>query len=197
MKISIVASSVDEKTLEQLFADESVTAENVNEKLGEIRKHSFDVFSGKAGGICYMPSSWDKLNNEPEEKSLKRSSLTKENGHHSTQAHDHISLVIEDCPKILAMFLNNEHEYVTSEKSARYTLMSLEEPTLSLFNKWNNTYKEILDKTHPELNERRRTKQALENGRCDFINFVCLGSYSLVSTSLVSLKTSDLLSSLI
>ena len=165
MKISVVASSMDYETLKQLFQNEDLSYAEIALKWHEIEKNSFDRFGGKAGGICYMPDTWETLNNESAEKSLKRSAMTKASGHHSTQAHSHVSLIIENCSKMLAMLLNNEHEYVTSEKSARYTRMSTEGELKVQYEKWTAIYKSILDERHPELDEKKRVKLAMENAR--------------------------------
>ena len=165
MKIGIVASTLDYETLKELFTNDDVSYAEIALKWHEIQKRSFDKFGGKAGGICYMPDTWETLNNEPEDKSLRRSAMTKASGHHSTQAHAHVSLVIENCSKIMAMLLNNEHEYVTSEKSARYTKMSTEGQMKKYYEKWTEIYKVILDRKHPELDEKRRKKLAMENAR--------------------------------
>lgn len=165
MKIGIVASTIDYDTLEELFKNEDLSYDEIALRWREIQKKSFDKFGGQAGGICYMPDTWETLSNESEEKSLRRSAMTKASGHHSTQSHAHVSLVIENCSKFMAMLLNNEHEYVTSEKSARYTRMSTEGETNELYTKWTAIYKEILDTKHPEMDEKRRKKLAMENAR--------------------------------
>lgn len=47
--------------------------------------------------------------------------MTLNNGHHSVYDHINLSFNLQNIPKILAMVLNNEHQYTTSEKSVRYT----------------------------------------------------------------------------
>ena len=46
-------------------------------------KDHFNHLSGLLAGICYMPSSFEDLKNQSEEKILKRSEVTKTGGHHS------------------------------------------------------------------------------------------------------------------
>lgn len=77
--------------------------------------------SGKIAGVCYDKEGFKHLENEPEEKTLRRVNMTLNNGHHSVYDHILINFNLQDVPKILAMILNNEHQYTTSEKSARYT----------------------------------------------------------------------------
>ena len=74
--------------------------------------------SGKYAGVCYNKDDFNKLLNEDKEKTKKRAMMTLNNGHHSVFGHTHITLNIENIPRILAMILNNEKEYNTSEKSA-------------------------------------------------------------------------------
>ena len=77
-------------------------------------------FGGKSAGICYMPGDIETLFSEPEEKTMKRANMTLGSGHHSVFDHTTYKLALEGIPKILAMILNNEKMYTTSEKSARY-----------------------------------------------------------------------------
>ena len=88
-------------------------------------KEEFETFSGHAAGVCYMKGTFEKLVNEKPEKTASRVAMVKNGGHHSVFDHDFINLELEDIPKALAMVINNEHFYNTSEKSARYTKMAL------------------------------------------------------------------------
>ena len=80
-------------------------------------------FSGKSAGICYLPDTLETLFNEPIEKTEKRANMTLKSGHHSVFGHATYNLSLEGIPKIIAMILNNEKIYNTSEKSAKYTKM--------------------------------------------------------------------------
>ena len=84
-----------------------------------LQKEDAIIFSGKAAGICYMPDTLDVLFSEDKEKTLKRANRTLISGHHSVFDHPTYNLALEEIPKILAMILNNEGMYTTSEKSAR------------------------------------------------------------------------------
>lgn len=122
-------------------------------------------FSGKSAGICYLPDTTEKLFNEPEEKTLKRAQNNIKLGHHSVFGHPYYNLLFEGIPKILAMILNNEKIYNTSEKSARYTHMSLTESEKELYEKWVEIYKGLITKKYPGIKERYAEKLALENAR--------------------------------
>ena len=151
MKIKIVATT---STNENNFEDQN----------------KFNKFSGKVAGICYMPGSFEDLMSEKEEKTMKRANSTKENGHHSVFDHEYISLYLENIPKLLAMMLNNEKVYTTSEKSARYTIMKNSTPLeKELYSKWHTIFVEEITKkyggTSPFFDERRIKKLAQENAR--------------------------------
>ena len=88
---------------------------------GSFNKDEAIKLSGKIAGVCYDPEGFDHLENEPESKTMRRIDMTLNNGHHSVYDHIMISFNLQNLPKILAMVLNNEHQYTTSEKSARYT----------------------------------------------------------------------------
>ena len=103
--------------------------------------------SGKIAGVCYDKEGFAHLENEPEEKTMRRVNMTLNNGHHSVYDHVLINFNMQNVPKILAMVLNNEHQYTTSEKSARYTPVIRQEGSIiteneeRLYNKWLDIFK--------------------------------------------------------
>lgn len=105
-------------------------------------------FAGKAAGICYMPDDFEVILNEPQEKTLKRAQDTLNSGHHSVFDHVYYNLLLENVPKILAMILNNEGIYTTSEKSARYTKMEPSPEELALYNKWLEKFVDLITKEY-------------------------------------------------
>ncbi len=134
------------------------------------KKEDFDIFSGHSAGICYMSSDIDALFNEPAEKTFKRTISTKNRAHHSVFGHSYISFALEDIPKGLAMVLNNEGAYNTSEKSARYTKMVLSPEEQELYNKWLERFKTLIrneyQQQYPQFFvESRIEKLAQENAR--------------------------------
>ena len=122
-------------------------------------------FSGKAAGICYMPDTIETLFHEPKDKTEKRIHRTLTSGHHSVFDHPTYNLVLEDIPKILAMILNNEGMYTTSEKSARYTKMKLSNEEEKLYEKWIDLYCKEIAKEYPNIQEKQVMKLAQENAR--------------------------------
>ncbi len=122
-------------------------------------------FSGKSAGICYLPDTLETFFNEPEEKTIKRANGNIKSGHHSVFGHPTYNLSLEGIPKILAMILNNEKMYNTSEKSARYTKMETSEAEKELYEKWIKIYSEQITKKYPEFEEKRVKKLAQENAR--------------------------------
>lgn len=122
-------------------------------------------FSGKEAGICYLPDDLSKLLNEDKEKTLKRADRTLKSGHHSVFGHPTYNLTLEGIPKILAMILNNEKVYNTSEKSARYTKMQSSGKEKELYEKWIKIYKTEIEKQCSDIDEKRAEKLAQENAR--------------------------------
>ena len=102
----------------------------------EMPKEEAVNFSGKSAGICYLPDSLDTLFSEDPAKTERRAKGTLASGHHSVFGHVTYNLALEGIPKILAMILNNEKIYNTSEKSARYTKMEPSEKEKVLYEKW-------------------------------------------------------------
>lgn len=122
-------------------------------------------FSGKSAGICYLPDTVETLFAEPPEKTEKRANNNIKSGHHSVFNHPTYNLCFEEIPKILAMILNNEKKYDTSEKSARYTHMKPSPQEKELYEKWIVLFKEKIIAKCPNFDEKKATKLAQENAR--------------------------------
>ncbi|MBO5394458.1 MAG: FAD-dependent thymidylate synthase [Clostridia bacterium] len=116
--------------------------------------HYFNqIVAGLMGSTCYMKDTFADLENKRIKDIRVIAKTVENNGHHSTFGHSHLTLEITGIPKLLAMILNNEQEYNTSEKSARYTQMDdIAEDESELFHKW----KAIFEK---EIARRYATKQ--------------------------------------
>jgi len=114
----------------------------------QLNKEDALDFGAKAAGVCYMPDNFEAILAEPSENTLKRVTQTLTSGHHSVYDHPTYSLLLENIPKILAMVLNNEGMYTTSEKSARYTKMEPSEKELELYNKWYEIFKKLIDEKY-------------------------------------------------
>lgn len=124
------------------------------------------LFSGKSAGICYLPDTVEDLFSEPEEKTWKRVNGNLKNGHFSVFGHATYNLVLENIPKILAMILNNEKIYNTSEKSARYTRMeNLLPEEKALYEKWIGKLSKEIAVEYPEIPIKKVAKLAQENAR--------------------------------
>ena len=133
-------------------------------------KEELEIFSGHAAGVCYMAGSFSDLVQEPEEKTEKRIGLTKGNGHHSVFGHETINLYLEEIPKALAMVLNNEKEYTTSEKSARYTKMIMTDDEKKVYDKWCGIFESLIREKYQEkfpefFSDNKIKKLAQENAR--------------------------------
>lgn len=130
-----------------------------------LSKEEAILFSGKAAGICYMPNTLEILFDEEKEKTIKRADRTLISGHHSVFDHPIYNLALEGIPKILSIILNNEKMYTTSEKSARYTKMKLEDKEKELYEKWINIFSGEISKEYPNIQEKQVIKLAQENAR--------------------------------
>lgn len=145
--------------------------------------------SGKIAGVCYDKEGFSHLENEPEEKTMRRIDITLNNGHHSVYDHILISFNLQSIPKILAMVLNNEHQYTTSEKSARYTPVVRQEGSIiteneeKLYNKWINIFKVKIKSQYADIyNDSKIQKLAQENAR--YLVTVFMPTQMIYSTSL-------------
>lgn len=139
---------------------------------GTFNKDEAIKLSGKIAGVCYDKEGFDHLMHEDEEKTIKRANMTLNNGHHSVFGHVNLSLNLQGVPKILAMTLNNEHEYTTSEKSGRYTPVIRTEGSIitekeeELYNKWVEIFKiKIKNEYGDVFNDFKIQTLAQENAR--------------------------------
>lgn len=129
------------------------------------------LFSGRIAGVCYDKEGFEHLEKEDISNTQKRINNTLENDHHSAYDHIMINFNIVGIPKILAMVLNNEHQYTTSEKSARYTDVTykngsiLTEREVTLYNKWNERFKELIKENYPDFTNFKIKTLAQENAR--------------------------------
>ena len=109
-------------------------------------------FGAKMAGVCYLSKPFNELMNEPIDKTQKRMKQTLLSGHHSVYDHYKLTFEFSNIPKILAMILNNEKDYSTSEKSARYTkYKDLSEPSKTLYFKWKSKLRYIIFQKYPFL----------------------------------------------
>ena len=138
------------------------------EQIKKITKEDYELNGGHSANICYTQKSYDEILAEPKEKTILRATGNKENKHHSVFGHDNIELYFEGIPKIIAMLINNEKEYNTSEKSGRYTTMFGSEKENELYNKWKTIFIDEIKKEYPNevyLTDKMITKKAMENSR--------------------------------
>lgn len=144
---------------------------------------------GKIAGVCYDKEGFSHLENEPVEKTNRRIDMTLNNGHHSVYDHIMINFNLQNVPKILAMVLNNEHQYTTSEKSARYTPVVRQEGSIitkdeeRLYNKWIEIFKVKIKSEYGYFyNDAKIQKLAQENAR--YLVTVFMPTQMIYSTSL-------------
>ncbi len=110
------------------------------------------IVAGLMGSTCYMKDNFEKLHSRTKEQILRIANTVLVNGHHSTFGHAHLTLQISNIPKSLAMVINNEKEYNTSEKSARYTIMHDIPPQNSeLYEKWIEIFNKIITEKYANI----------------------------------------------
>ncbi|MBN1175883.1 FAD-dependent thymidylate synthase [Candidatus Woesearchaeota archaeon] len=123
------------------------------------------TFGAHEAGICYMGETFEDIQNEDSSKTDFRKNLTLNNGHQSVYGHPSYNLLLTGIPKILAMILNNEKVYTTSEKSARYTKMNPTPKESELYAKWLPKFEKEISTKYPKIDSKKVTKLAQENAR--------------------------------
>lgn len=114
---------------------------------------------------CYYPGSKEKLLKAPPETNISVAEKTLESGHHSVYDHTHVTLYLEDMPKALAMTINNEHDYATSERSGRFTKFEVTGAAAELYYKWQTKLQGVIGREMPELSPKKIEKLSLESAR--------------------------------
>lgn len=156
---------------------------------GKFKKEKALYLSGEIAGVCYNKEGFNALKDEKKEKTLKRINDTLNNGHHSVYDHVNISFNLQNIPKILAMTINNEHQYTTSEKSGRYTELNKNDTSIisyrevELYNKWLNIFKIKIKEKYGHIYKDFKIKTlAQENAR--YLITVFMPTQMIYTTSL-------------
>ena len=155
---------------------------------GTFNKDKAFLLCGKIAGVCYSKDGLSSLLKEDEDITKRRIKRTLDTGHHSVYDHISISFNFKNMPKILAMILNNEKQYTTSEKSARYTKVNndsnlISEKEIELYNKWMDIFKIIIKEKYGYFyNDNAINKLAQENSR--YLISVFMPTEMIYTTSL-------------
>lgn len=125
------------------------------------------ILGGRMAGVCYAPDDYFDSKIQNPETAIKRADGCCKSGHHSPFDHGNVTLQITGIPKILAMILNSTQYYTTSEKSARYTIMTaLNEKEQELYDKWREIFNKVIAmKYGNKLSEKEIDKLSIENAR--------------------------------
>jgi thymidylate synthase ThyX len=133
------------------------------------RKSSILKFGRNCGRICYSEKDFEDVQREVANDELTASMV--KSGHHSVFEHVHLNFYFKGIPKALAMVFNNEEQYVTSEKSARYTQMrDISPDQKTLYDKWMGVMIPEIDLVYPKMSDGEKRegnikKLAQENAR--------------------------------
>lgn len=99
--------------------------------------------------VCYTDKNWDELLSEAFKTGFIKSLITR--GHHSPFDHFYLNLNLKGPEKAVAMVFNNQGVYTTSEKSARYTIMTdIPEHQRGLYGRWNGWFHEEISSRFPD-----------------------------------------------
>lgn len=143
--------------------------------------------SGKIAGLCYAETSFHDILEEDENKTLRRIENILNNGHHSVYDHIWINFYIKNIPKILAMVLNNEKQYTTSEKSLRYTpiddSLDVSDEEKKTYYKWLEIMNNKIGAKYGEVFSKRKIKTLAQENARSFIS-VFMPTQMVYSTTL-------------
>lgn len=105
-------------------------------------------FSRASARVCYTEKDFEEVIEEEDAQKLTDRLLS--SGHHSVFEHLNFTFYFDGIPKMLAMVFNNEKQYATSEKSARYTQMKdIPRGQKVLYDKWMDKLIPPIDDVYP------------------------------------------------
>ncbi len=151
------------------------------------------ALSGRIAGVCYDKEGYSHIKNEDYKKTERRIDMTLDSGHHSVYDHVNVRLEIQNIPKMLAMVINNEKQYATSEKSSRYTEInnkyndSVSAKEEELYNKWKQIIAVKIKENYPDFSDIKVNKLAQENAR--YMVSVFVPTQMVYTTSLRQINT--------
>ena len=118
-------------------------------------------FSYYCGRQCYTDKDFEEVQKEIPKKDLMDNTINR--GHHSIFEHMGLTFYFRGYPKMFVMMLNNEKQYATSEKSARYTQMKNMVPEQKeKYEKWMNLLTPEINKVYPAMPDQEARKKAIE-----------------------------------
>jgi thymidylate synthase ThyX len=164
MNIQLVGVTIDYQELEEILGREVVEGDIPPE--WDLRNSSLRFTRNCARG-GYSEDDFDAIRKEEFKPEFLRNLVGL--GHHSVFEHINLNFYLKGVPKIMAMIFNNEKQYATSEKSARWTRMEDIEPRQNeLYNKWMDILIPRIDSVLPQKTKNRKTvakKLGQENAR--------------------------------
>ena len=118
-------------------------------------------FGLRCARVCYTSKDWDQIQKEQVNEQLLERLIR--SGHHSVFEHVSLTFRFDELPKALAMIFNNEKQYASSEKSARYTIMSGMEPhQKELYEKWMARLIPEIDEICPRIKDEGAREEAIK-----------------------------------
>jgi thymidylate synthase ThyX len=134
---------------------------NLIASTGNMGTEEMIEFSQNCARVCYTDKDFLEVKKEPINKKLQERLM--KSGHHSVFEHSNLTFNLNGIPKALAMILNNEKQYATSEKSARYTIMSEIDPVQKkLYEKWMEILIPGIEKIYPKMEDKNSRKNAIK-----------------------------------
>jgi hypothetical protein len=172
MEIQLVGATkpIGKKENELLFVDYNSVDTILGDSTSKEKAQTINAlkrFTQNFARVCYSKYGWNELLKEEFKKGLIDGRVLPSK-HHSVFEHIWLNLYLDEIPKIGAMVLNNEKQYVTSEKSARYTeMVDLEPEQKKQYNKWMKILIPEIDLVYPKIKDKEVAvkKLAQENAR--------------------------------
>lgn len=131
-----------------------------------LTKREAMVVCGQYLNMCYLKDDFDVIKREPEEKSIKRAETCIKSGHHSGFEHVKYTFEISGISKMMAMILNSQGVYATSEKSGRYRVLDFDsELEKRLRDKWQDIFYSILNEKYYEMFYKFYAKPGVEEDK--------------------------------
>lgn len=165
MNAKIYAASVELDKSLYPYGEEPFTLHQRKRRFTSVHDEAI-LIAGKSAGMCYSNDDFFEKLAKDDEGAARRFDRVVGNHHHSVAEHAQVEVVLSGISKVLAMILNNQGVYNTSEKSGRYTTMTGDtELEKSLYKKWHAIFYDKLIKMDAVTDESHANKLANENAR--------------------------------
>lgn len=143
----------------------------VNYTTGDIRKKEDILRLCQAHAkVCRSEKDFEEIEKEPLKMRFIEGLVA--GGEHTPFEFFQMDFYLNGLSKILMMILNNEKQYSTCEKSARFTRMESEGIGKEKYEKWRMKLAPLIDREFPDIRDKSMREKAVEKMAMDYARYM-------------------------